>query len=485
MAYGTLGSISHELKLKRDAAKEILHRRSCRSNLEYFAQSAIKDFTMPGLQDFVPAAHHKLLLSKLADVASGKIKKLAVFMPPGSAKSSYASIIFPAWFMAVNPKAQVIGCSAASNLAEDFSRKVQALLRNHSVELGVTPVNESAQLWTASNMSRYLSAGVGGSITGFRANLAVIDDPVKNFEEAFSEKVQNSNFNWYKTTLHTRIVPTASIVLIQTRWHQLDLAGMVLEAQPNDWTILNLPAIWDQDYPDQMGRQRGDLLWPEWQDQKFIDGQRAALGEREFHALFQQSPRPTEGSIFKTQRIKIETSYKKEGEFVRAYDLAATAKTGTRDPDYTVGILMLKKPDNSVMVVDMVRFREGPERVREAIMNTADLDGRDVKISIPQDPGAGGKYVVTDLTKMLAGFNVVSSPESGSKETRAFPFSAQMNAGNVSMLKKDWNSAFVDEFQSFPGGAHDDIVDACSRAFFELTTLGAPPRMLSMDWMAR
>jgi predicted phage terminase large subunit-like protein len=476
---------TNQLTQRRLSALELIHRRKCRSDLAYWASTAVKDYTMPGLADYSPARHHQLLLRKLADVAEGRIKKLAVFMPPGSSKSTYASIIFPAWYMAKNPKAQVIGASSNSNLAEDFSRKVQALMRNHSIELGVNPINESAALWTASNASRYLSAGVGGSITGFRANLAIIDDPIKNFEDAFSEKVQNSNFNWYRTVLHTRIVPSASIVLIQTRWHQLDLAGLVLEAQPKDWTILNLPAIWDSDEPDELGRARGDLLWPEWQDKKFIDEARATLGEREFHALFQQSPRPTEGSIFKTNRIKIETAYSTGGEMVRAWDLASTAKTGTRDPDYTVGIKMLKRPDNSILILDVVRFRDGPEIVRETIKNVAQWDGIDVKISIPQDPGSAGKYVISDLTKMLIGFNVTSSPESGSKETRAMPMSAQVNAGNVSILKKDWNAAFLDELQTFPGGAHDDQVDSCSRAFFELTVLGAPPRMIDLPWMQR
>ncbi len=480
-----LSNVAKEAR-RREAAEQLLHRRKCRSDLTYFATDAIRDFTMPGMQSFAPARHHLLLLDKLKDVADGKINKLMVFMPPGSAKSSYASIIFPAWFMAKNPKSQIIGASSASNLAEDFSRKVQNLMRARQIELDVKPLNESAQLWTASNLSRYLSAGIGGSITGFRADLAIIDDPIKSYEQAYSERVRESNWGWWRTTLHTRILPTASIVLIQTRWHLDDLAGRLLETQANEWTVLNLPAIWDQTKPDALGRQFGDLLWPEWQDQKFIDDQRRTLGEREFHAMYQQNPRPQEGSIFKTQYLKFtETSSTLQGQLIRGWDLAATVASGTRDPDWTVGVLMQRRPDDSICVLDMVRFREGPEGVRQHIKATAEKDGKNIKISIPQDPGAGGKYVVADLMKMLMGWYVESSLESGEKATRAMPFSAQVNSGNVTLLRRPWNEVFIDELQGFPGLKHDDIIDSCSRCFYGLTTIGSVPKVIDTTWMSR
>jgi predicted phage terminase large subunit-like protein len=140
----------------------------------------------------------------------------------------------------------------------------------------------------------------------------------------------------------------------------------------------------------------------------------------------------------------------------------------TVDGDWTAGAKIGKMPDGRFIIADMVRVREGPDQRDAMMLNTARRDGAAVKISIPQDPGQAGKTQVAYLTRALSGFRVMTSPESGDKITRAEPFAAQVNVGNVLMLRGAWNDALIDEMRMFPNGAHDDQVDAMSRAFSHL-----------------
>jgi predicted phage terminase large subunit-like protein len=156
------------------------------------------------------------------------------------------------------------------------------------------------------------------------------------------------------------------------------------------------------------------------------------------------------------------------GKFVRCCDLAATAQVGTRDPDWTVGFLLQRTDVGAYVIHDVVRVRGGPDEVEATIAATASRDGKNVVISLPQDPGQAGKSQALYFTRKLAGYTVKATPETGDKATRAMPFAAQVNVGNVSMLKGAWNRALIDEMAGFPSATHDDQVDAGSRAFSEL-----------------
>ena len=197
---------------------------------------------------------------------------------------------------------------------------------------------------------------------------------------------------------------------------------------------------------------------------------------RDWWSLYQQSPRNPEGSLFRIGQIPALEAVPVGGRDVRAWDLAATAQGG----DYTVGVRMRKTDEGRFIVVDVVRIQGAPEAVEAAIVNTASQDGRGVLVSIPQDPGAAGVSVVEYLTRKLAGYRVTSSRETGDKATRAGPFAAQVNVGNVSIAKAAWNTVFLAELRDFPATKHDDQVDAASRAFNELTTIPRPPEFTNI-----
>jgi predicted phage terminase large subunit-like protein len=251
----------------------------------------------------------------------------------------------------------------------------------------------------------------------------------------------------------------------------------------DQWRVINLPAI-AEFADDPLGRQLGEALWPDNEDEAALERKRVAVGDREWSALFQQRPRPLEGSLFKIAMIGTLPAAPASTRIVRAWDLAATRQMGNRDPDWTVGVKLLRTDDGKYVVVDVVRLRGGPEEIATTIVNTAKQDGRAVKVGLPQDPGQAGKFQVAELTKRLDGFTVESSPESGDKAARASPIIAQANVGNLMLVEAVWNRRFLDEAAGFPNATHDDQVDALSRAHSMLALTNKPMRF-SKELLAR
>jgi predicted phage terminase large subunit-like protein len=188
-------------------------------------------------------------------------------------------------------------------------------------------------------------------------------------------------------------------------------------------------------------------------------------GLRSWEALYQCNPTAREGLFFKVGQLEIVDAAPAELRLVRAWDMAATAGDG----DYTAGILMGDNGQGAYFVLDVRRGQWSTDARDAIIRQTAQLDGKRVRIRGPQDPGAAGKQAAQVFTRMLAGFPVRTLPVSGDKTVRADPFSSQVNAGNVRLVRGAWNRAFIEELRAFPQGVHDDQVDAAADAFAELT----------------
>ena len=440
-----------------------MRRRQSRSNLTTWCIDALDD------EGFKPALHHRFLISKLEAVARGQIKRLMVLMPPGSAKSTYTSVLFPPWFLAQAPNLSVLAASHTTTLAESFSRKVQRKILAHSNLLGMSLSSLSADLWSVSNGGQYKAAGVGSAIAGFRADLGIIDDPVKSREAVESDRGRDKAWEWYLSDYLTRLKPNARQVFIVTRWHEDDLAGRVLLHHGAGWDVVKIPAIAGPDDP--LGRVPGDPLWSddEYGYAADLEIKRTQLGSRDWASLYQQNPTADDGGVFKVGNIGCVEAAPAGTIWVRAWDLAATKETGLNDPSKTVGLLLGRAPSGRFIVGDIVRFTGGPDDVERIIIATAQRDGRTISISAPQDPGQAGKAQAAYLAKRLVGFKAMFTPETGDKATRAAAFASQVNVGNVDMVEAPWNREYVDELRSFPGAAHDDQVDASSRAFHYLT----------------
>jgi hypothetical protein len=270
-------------------------KRNCQDSLLAWSTECVKDY------GFKPARHHKLIIKALEKVISGEIDRLMIFAPPGSAKSTYTSELLPPYWFKKFPRSSVIGCSHTGELAERFGRKVRnkILLKSDLLGYSLDESNRAASRWETNSGGEYFAAGVGGAITGRRADLAIIDDPVKSREDAESETVRTKTWEWYKSDLVTRLKPDARIILIQTRWHLEDLGGMLLhemEKGGDKWHIINLPAFAVADDP--LDRPVGEALWPQWEDGEVLERKRGILGNRDFESLYQQNPQPPGGTFF-------------------------------------------------------------------------------------------------------------------------------------------------------------------------------------------
>ena len=423
------------------------------------------------------ARHHQIILNALVDMTRIKYGRVMIFMPPGSAKSTYASVVFPSYILGKKPGIKIGLMSYGDDLVRKMGRRTRSIIKQEryaQIFRGATLSADSkaAQEFSLTNGSEYLASGLFTGITGNRFNGAIIDDPVKGRAEANSELIRQKTYDIYVDDVLTRLVPGGWIVIIQTRWHQDDMSGRIL---PDDWNgqsgwirgkdghrwkVICLAAECEQPDTDPLHRQMGEMLWPEWFDEQHWVPFRA--NSRTWASLFQQRPSPQEGDIFKVENIEVIDALPSEKiRWVRGWDLAATEDAGA----YTVGVKMGITLAGKIIVGHVVRVQRGPGRRDGVIVNQANLDGRQVRIGIPQDPGQAGKTQVFDITRKLAGFMVTSSPESGDKVERAGPFASQVNIGNVAMVRGPWNQAYIDELRLFDNGTYKDQVDASSRAF--------------------
>lgn len=420
--------------------------------------------------------HHKIICDALMKVFRGETKRLIINVPPRYSKTELAVVNFIAWALGQVPDAEFIHASYAAPLALNNSSAVRGMLQHeafHSVFPDCKLDSEAKAHWTTSKGGVMYSAGAGGTITGFGAGkhrdgfggAIIIDDPHKP-DEARSDVIRQGVIDWFQNTLESRKnSPQTPIILIMQRLHESDLAGWLLGGGNGEaWEHVCLPAI----------QADGTALWPE---KHSIDDLRRMEGASPyvFAGQYMQRPAPAEGGIFKPDQIPVIDAIP-NGNIVwwRGWDLASTT-----NGDWTAGAKVGRLPDGRFIIADMVRLRAGPDGRDAAIVNTASQDSRQVKISIPQDPGQAGKTQVLYLTRSLAGYSVTSSPESGDKVTRAEPVAAQINVGNVIMLRGAWNQAFIDELRMFPNGANDDQVDALSRSFSHL--IGTAPMVISPE----
>lgn len=282
-------------------------------------------------------------------------------------------------------------------------------------------------------------------------NCILIDD-ISKPNDALSETMRASTIEWFRGTLESRKnSPDTPIIIVMQRLHEQDLSGWLLDGgNGEEWELLKIPAL----------REDGSSFWPKQFPLDMLERLEKS-NPFTFAGQYQQEPSPRGGGFFKPSNIEIIEALPADIKWVRGWDLAATAKGG----DYTVGAKVGVK-DGITYIADIRREQGSPDEVERLIVQTAKTDG--CLQSIPQDPGAAGKSVVSYLSKKLAGTRFKFSQETGDKATRAEPVAAQINVGNVKMIKAEWNEVLTHELASFPMGAHDDIVDAMSRSYNEL-----------------
>jgi hypothetical protein len=252
------------------------------------------------------AAHLALIDAAFRRIAAGERLQVMLTMPPRHGKSQRASRWGPLWYLRRHPEHRIMIASYGADLADDHGRWVRDQLREYPTALGIRlhPASHAANRFDleqkrgSSVRGGMVTAGVGGGLTGKGFNLGIIDDPFKGHDDAASPAQRDRVWEWYRSVFFTRRAPGASIILINTRWHEDDLSGRLLAHEPHRWLQIDLPAIADRP-DDPIGRALGEPLWPAQYDAQELADTRESVGERIWYALYQQKPRPLEGGVWK------------------------------------------------------------------------------------------------------------------------------------------------------------------------------------------
>lgn len=424
---------------------------------------------------FLPASHHRLLIEKLEAVERGEIRRLMVFMPPGSAKSTYASVLFPAWVLGKQPQLAILSASHTTDLAEKFGRRVRNIVADNPYkavfDTRLAQDSQAAGRWATADGGEYYAAGVGAAILGYRADLGIIDDPVAGREEADSELVRTRTWEWYKSDFYTRLKPNAAVILIMQRWREDDLAGMLLEDAKNggeQWDVLRLPM--EAEEADVLGRAVGEPLWPEW----FTDEMRnqAKRDARNWLALYQQRPRPDSGGEFKKDWLRY---YKNKPEKTNNYIIVDPAGEKKQGRDYTAVWVLGCGRDGKVYALDIIRDRMSLTE-RTELLFKLHRKYQPLKVGYEKyGKDSDVEHIRDVMEREQYRFEVEELGGALKKEDRIRRIIPMFEGHEIYLpqslhytdhqnVVRDLVQDFIEqEYAPFPVGKHDDLMDALSR----------------------
>lgn len=436
---------------------------------------------------------HAELTKQLQRVIDGDCKRLIIQIPPRTGKSMLSSKLLPAAYLLAHPDRYVGISSYSAELAEGFSRAA----RDYYREAGglFDPAKQAVNDWGTQGGGGLWAAGVGGAITGRSGHLLIIDDPVKNREDADSPRVMEKLWDWYTSTLYTRLEPVVgSIVVIQTRWSENDLIGKLLESEMNvsekgreNWTILDLPAISEDpgsrpplplhcDVVEDWREKSGLALCPQRYGIEEYERIREAIGTRDFAALYQQRPAPVGGNMFDPAWWQYYEHDTVMPEFQRIMLSVDCTFTNNNSSDYVVGSVV-GQAGNRFYVIDMVRERLdiiGTINMISRMYNRHNLSGTIIELAAS---GYAAYQMLQQRVPGLIGFK----PEK-SKSARAAGIVPVVEAGNVFLpASATWLDSFISEFSLFPAAKNDDIVDSITMAINYMAQRSAPV-MTEVTW---
>lgn len=427
---------------------------------------------------YVHGWHVDALCMHMEAITDGRITRLLINIPPGTMKSLLASVLWPAWEW--GPKGLARLRYLTTSYSEGYVKRDSRRMRDLVSSEWFTSLWPEVQLVRAGEAS-FANTATGfregvpfASLTGGRGHRVIIDDP-HSTETAESPAERARTTRIFRESVPSRLVDpqTSAIVVIMQRLHEDDVSGQAIKLHLG-YEHLMLPMEFEPErrchtsigFTDPRTYE-GELLFPERFPREVVDRDKVPMGSYAVAGQFQQRPVPREGGLFKREWFegKFIGSAPQGTRWVRHWDLAATAKSNAAR---TAGVKLGRAPDGRFIVGHVAKTQSEGNEVRVLIKSIAETDGRTVEISLPQDPGQAGKVQARDFVSMLAGWNVRAEPETGDKVTRAEPFAAQCEAGNVFIVQGDWNADYLDELCLFPGGTFKDQVDASSGAFGRL-----------------
>ena len=401
--------------------------------------------------------------AELDRLTKGEIRRLALFLPPRHGKSAMTTVRYAGWRLERDPSLRIIIGAYSGDLSELFSRQIRRIIRDRNVTLN--DERQRAGEWETEYGGGIKAVGVGSGVTGRGAQLIIIDDPVKSREEANSMAYRNRVWDWYTNDLYTRLEPGGSMILIQTRWHEDDLAGRILASpQADTWTVVNLPAEAEDD--DELGRQPGNPLWPARFDKAALADIRETLGV-EYYALYQQRPQPASGTIFQRDWFPRPGDIPERGAcdvVMQGWDTAFKKDQGA---DYSACVTM-GLHQNHYVVLGVWRGRvEYPGLLRQI---RAQAERWRPDTILIEDKGSGTSAVQTLQAETLLPIVPVSA--TSDKVQRANLITGVCEAGRVYVPQGPEGDMLLDELLRFPSARHDDQVDAFVHVLAKLAQEG-------------
>lgn len=483
----SLELIEAELAELEDEEIDDEERAVCESSLASFVRLAWPVIE-PG-QPYVHGPHIDVMCEHLEAVTSGQIRRLLINVPPGTSKSTICGVFWPMWEWGPKnmPSMRYVGVAHEQTLGIRDNLKCRRLASSPWYQRlwgdrVVMTRDQNEKLNFENAATGFRQVATPSNITGRRGDRVILDDPL-SAENANSETEREKVNLWFRESLPTRLnnPDRSAIVVVMQRLHERDVSGIILsEKLGYEHLMLPMRHETERTCVTMLGKadwrtEDGELLFPARFPEHIVDELEKTMGSYATAGQHQQRPAPREGGLFQRSWFKpigaIPVGARKA---VRAWDLAATKKAATNNPDWTASVRLSRGNDGLFVIEGVQRFRGSPREVDAAIMSTAAIEGPTTSIRLTQDPGQAGKAQAETFVRQLAGYTVVVKIASGDKATRATPAAVQAEAGNVRILvtgdwdRDAWITPFLDELCLFPAGAHDDQVDAFADALNEL-----------------
>lgn len=458
-------------RIKENALKELARR----SYADFFVLSHDRQYQL--------LRHQQYITDKLQLIINGEKKFYIVEIPPQHGKSVSITETFPAYYLMKYPDRLAMVASYSEELYKKFGRKNREKFRHFSSDLfnlEISRETSSVSEWGIENhLGQLYSTSILGGATGRGADLLIIDDPIKNRAEAESKTIRNKIYAEWQSTFYSRLSANASVIVIMTRWHEDDLAGRLLKEMSLPWEEIRFPAIAEAN--DLLGRKEGEPLAPEiGKDEAWAARTKRVSGSRDWSSLYQQSPTPAGGNVFKRSWVKyyvpdLKTKVKlglgsevaimpdKFDKQLQSWD--CTFKD-TKTSDYVSGQVWAKKGIDYYLL-DRHNERMGIVNTMKAI-EVMSVKWPKALAKLIEDK-ANGSAVIEMLQKKLSGI-VPVNPEGG-KEVRAQAIAPLWEAGNVYVphpLWKPWIDDMINELIAFPNAENDDDVDSMSQALIKM-----------------
>ena len=473
--------LSQPVKLtKQEAASLLIKRRAAKKSLIGFAR-----YTMP---EYMPGWYHQFISDTVDEMITGNLRRLIISLPPRHGKSELISRRLPAYLLGIEPDTNIIASSYSADLSSRNNRDVQRIIESESYRalFPNTYLNDSNSRTVAGSWLRnsdlfevvgrkgvYRSAGVGGGITGMGGRWLIIDDPVKNREEADSATYRQVNWDWYTSTFSTRQEADARILIVMTRWHSDDLVGRLLDLAANDpkadqWKVINLPAI----CPMQGGaeydpRKPGEPLWPEKFSLESLDKMKASIGEYQWSALYQQNPRSGGGTEWPDEYFSkdIWFDYWPKTITIKTIGVDPSKGAGGKHGDYSA-IVKLGRDTDGTLYCEADLARRSSETIIDTVLET---QGEFRSDAIAFETNQFQELLATQLQQKasVAGYavplvKVVNTVNKNIRIRRLGPYLSQKNI----RFKADspGTKLLVDQLRDFPVSEYDDGPDSLEMA---------------------